>query len=217
MKVLRGLALSIVMSLTLVACTSSPPTVTEVEAKKTAQSTNDAALSVGFPSTPFKLTKKTLRLIYEQQDRGFDTYVTYRLPLTGDVRLICKGYSFPVPYSTQYTRPEEMEWRGNIIGWVQMPQAEPDAVYKATSHSGTYYLCNGIKGLILEYEERNIGTTTQKKAWSGTDVYAKSDQEPFLTYKELADLAKATKSDQFETIVKRIDARLTKAVGSLPK
>jgi hypothetical protein len=210
MNVLRPSRIAIVLALmlgtaALTGCEPSVPTGTEIEAANTQAATTRIVQSVGYPSTPNALVKKLLRLTYELTDRGVDTHIYFR-KMDTTLRYLCAGYGYPSAYATQFSRPKEATYASSTYGVEVLPQAEPDGTYKGDTHSATYYLCTGKKGIYLEYEEGNVHASSVLKVTTSRDVLV-DEKQPLLTYEEIKKM-KTLSGPELDTFLKTVADRI---------
>jgi hypothetical protein len=60
--------------------------------------------------------------------------------MTGKFTYIGKCIGFPIPYCTQFTNPQKIEWKDSSAGWVQLPQADPNTLFSPSSADATWIL-----------------------------------------------------------------------------
>lgn len=176
---------------TLAACGDT--TGVGVTNQKQEEITDTAALAVPFP----KITKfqelKILSKLYEVRDQS-DMMFTYSEAMDGSLTKICNSLGFGIPYGTQFSNPEKLQWNSSS-GYANIPQAEPNGAYTGTATTdATWVLCFGPGGVYPFYWEGTINV-------SPVEISGPRVKEPFvlnfqgkvpvITNKELAEIQKS--------------------------
>lgn len=96
-----------------------------------------------------------------KRNTAFTTW-TYTKSMTGQITEICQSIGYPVPYSTQLTNPERVDWV-NLSGpsgtYATLPNAEPDSLYYPESANATWITCTKPDGTSdVVYFEDNVFT-----------------------------------------------------------
>lgn len=111
-------------------------TVDAAQAAKQEQAQKDMDAIVGMPSTPNWTEKKLLKDIIELRDKAdLITYV-YTQAMDGKFVYMGQGKGFGIPYSTQYTNPERVDYRnGNVF---VLPQSDPNGLFSSSGVAATW-------------------------------------------------------------------------------
>jgi hypothetical protein len=113
----------------------------------------EAVRQTGMPNIINFTEKKNLKWIYELCDReGFTTY-TYIVDLNGKLHFLCESIGYGVPYSAQYVNPEKIV---SYAERVNLPQAEPNGLFKPTSSDATWVIAATKDGPAAIYVEQRI-------------------------------------------------------------
>lgn len=111
------------------------------------------------PSFDFSLERHILIQLYAARQRATNTFSVVQSPLTGKVMWSCASIGFPLPYATQLTNPNQVQWRGGTHEYagVTLPQAEPNGLFSPASAEGTWVPCVDEQGNITPvYEEKKV-------------------------------------------------------------
>jgi hypothetical protein len=150
--------LSIMSAVMLTACEIKQDS-REIESKKQEEMSLRAVQSVGMPAISNYAEKRMMKDILEKRDRMSPTY-TYVMTVNGKFVKICDSLGYGLPYATQYTNPQMVEWNGH--GMTTLPQADPNGLYSPASADGTWVMCLDPKTKKAEpqYVEQRIFTMT---------------------------------------------------------
>ena len=96
--------------------------------------------SVGLPAIKNFQEKRILKDILELRDNPKLTTYTYVTDMNGKLHLRCQSIGYGIPYATQYTNPQKIEWSSSR-GTAVMPQADPNGLFSPASAEGTWVLC----------------------------------------------------------------------------
>lgn len=127
------------------ACSKYQPTATDKEKHATEVIANQAATTVGLPAIINFTEKKQLKAIYELRDDANLVTYTYTLDMNGKRHKVCPSTSigFGIPYSTQYTNPQQVvrtyangDYSSEVIA-----QPDPNALFSPGSADATWVLC----------------------------------------------------------------------------
>lgn len=146
MKNLLSVTLSAVLALTLISCDvkTSTPSAEQKQTENTARLLNEANNKIGMPNVRNFQQKKLMRMIYELCDsEKLICYAYLQSSWTGKLTFIGKCYGFGVPFSAQFTNPEEVVKGGSSTHgyWgVTKPQADPNGLYMPTASSATWLM-----------------------------------------------------------------------------
>jgi hypothetical protein len=119
----------------------------------------EATSSVGMPAIKNFRERKLAKDILELRDQeGLTTYTYIVAEATGKLIFLGESIGYGLPYSTQFTNPEKVEWHPNR-GYVQLPQADPNGLFSPASADGTWVMMkdpNGSKVVPVLVEPRCI-------------------------------------------------------------
>jgi len=134
-KVLLGLALVVM----LVSCEQQAPTADEVDRVKQERILEEGQRQTGMPAIHNFQEKKLLKMIYELRDNEKIVNYAYLFnEFNGKLIYLGKCIGYGIPYSTQYSNPEKIDWHQN--GNVALPQAEPNGLFMPSSSEGTWVM-----------------------------------------------------------------------------
>ena len=119
----------------------------------------EGTAAVGMPAIKNFREKRILKDILELRDQeGLVTYAYLFSEYTGRLTFLGETIGFPVPYATQFTNPQKLEYTagGNRV---VLPQADPNGLFSPASAEGTWLLMkdpNGGRVLPVYVETRVI-------------------------------------------------------------
>lgn len=134
----------------------------QLQARQQAEQTKIAVQSAGMPSIINFTEKKNMKMILEMRDNaGLRTY-TYMRDMNGNMHQLCDSIGYPIPYSTQYTNPQQIH--NSSYGNVAYPMADPNGLYSPESAEGSYVMClnPNNKQLTPVYVEERLITSPYK-------------------------------------------------------
>jgi hypothetical protein len=136
--ILAALALAAVLA--LVACDDGPPSATRIEAAKQEQLTKQGVQQVGMPAIINFQEKRVLKQILELRDTKIVT-ITYVMDWQAHLHKLCDSIGYGIPYSTQFTNPQQVVHSQYKEGLTSIPQADPNGLYSPAMAEGTWVLC----------------------------------------------------------------------------
>ena len=119
----------------------------------------EGTAAVGMPAIKNFREKRILKDVLELRDQeGLVTYAYLFSEHTGRLTFFGETIGFPVPYATQFTNPQKLEYiaAGNRV---VLPQADPNGLFSPASAEGTWLLMkdpNGGRVLPVYVETRVI-------------------------------------------------------------
>lgn len=126
------------IALWVVSCTRLPE-YQETQQKKTQMLLDESERQVGFPNIIRFQIKKELKMILEKQDRAdLITYAYVYNPFMGKFIFLGLSIGYGIPYSAQYTNPEQIIYTHE--GPIAIPMPDPNGIYPPTSSSATWLL-----------------------------------------------------------------------------
>lgn len=151
MKNILALALT-VLAIAFAAC-DEPRTQTSDSIQQNAQEKLlvEATAQTGMPAIRNFRERKLLKEILELRDQASLTTWSYTYAdNTGKRIFLCNSIGYGLPYATQYTSPEKVEWGQYTTGGGYysniMPQADPNGLFSPASAEGTWIMCKDPKG-----------------------------------------------------------------------
>ena len=110
---------------------------------RTAQAMQEADRQIGMPAITNFQERKLAKMIFELRDQeNITTYAYIVAKNTGKLVFIGKCIGFGLPYSVQYTNPEQLKTGGSSYGyWSEtLPQADPNGLYMPSGLSATWLM-----------------------------------------------------------------------------
>ncbi|MFH0873947.1 MAG: hypothetical protein V1846_03905 [Candidatus Komeilibacteria bacterium] len=100
----------------------------------------EANAKTGMPSIINFRERKLLKLILELRDQeGLVTWTYTFSEVTGKLTFLGESIGYGLPYATQYTNPEKLEYYSGSGHYV-LPQADPNGLFSPSSAEGTWVL-----------------------------------------------------------------------------
>lgn len=108
----------------------------------------EGTAQVGMPAIKNFRERKMVKDILELRDQtGLVTYTYLYNEMTGKLVFFGETIGYGIPYSTQFTSPEKLEWHGSTGGgWQRLPQADPNGLFSPSSAEGTWVLMKNPNG-----------------------------------------------------------------------
>lgn len=124
------------------------------QAVKTRQSLAEADRQIGMPDITRFTERKLAKDILELRDKEITTY-TYLVNLEGKLIFLGESIGYGLPYSVQYTNPQQLVDGDNYLGIntfedsgrIQvLPQADPNGLFMPDGLSATWIMLKGQDG-----------------------------------------------------------------------
>lgn len=159
-------SLLVVATIMIMGC--GVPTSDDIQRDQQEKMLKEATAQTGMPAINNFRERKILKDILELRDQdGLVTY-TYMENLTptvvkghtalgGKLTFVGQTIGYGIPYATQYTNPQKVEWTNGHP--LTLPQADPNGLYSPASAEGTWVLMkdpNGKKTLPIYIEPRIV-------------------------------------------------------------
>lgn len=146
MKKIHSIVTILFATLFMVACEVAPPSSDRTQQAQQEKILAEATAATGMPALKNFRMKKLLKDIIELQDQdGLVTYTYTFSEMTGKYTFFCDSFGYGIPYATQYTNPEKsVDYAAG--GWLVLPQADPDGLFKPSSADGTWVMCKNPDG-----------------------------------------------------------------------
>lgn len=138
------------------------------------------------PSFDYSPERQMLIRMYIARQQHVATYSYVQSEYSGKVLWSCPSIGYPVPYATQLTNPDQVQWRGYDTHYTSavIPQQEPNGLFPPSSAEGTWVPCVNAKGeLTPVYEERRVTTFLQPMQEKDGTLSPVPGGKPSLTIK----------------------------------
>jgi hypothetical protein len=100
----------------------------------------EATAQTGMPAITNFRERKLAKQILEMRDQeGLITHSYIFNEMAGKFVYLGRTIGFPLPYATQYTNPEKLQYLSKH-GYFNLPQADPNALFSPSSAEGTWVL-----------------------------------------------------------------------------
>lgn len=154
-----GAVLMSLVCLVLAGCEAGPVTSDQKQTEAQEQILKDLTAQVGMPSIKNAREKKLAKMIIEMRDQ--EDLVTYlflenAMPAVvpgktcygGKLTYIGRSIGYALPYATQYTSPQKIEWERGAGQWYRdvMPQADPNGLFAPQSAEGSWVMMADSEG-----------------------------------------------------------------------
>ena len=127
-------------SILMSASCENQPSSDQIMNAKQEQLAKELNAQSGMPTVTNGTMKKELKMIIEECDKEKLICYAYIIPeMTGKPVFLGKCMGYGIPYATQYTNPSKVDWHSSN-GYVVMPQADPDGLFKPASADGTWLM-----------------------------------------------------------------------------
>lgn len=162
-----GLLLVGILSLGMFVGCEESNSSTKQEAKQQEELMKEAGSQVGMPNITNFYEKKLAKKVFELRDDSKLVTYAYTQNMDGQYVYLGKCMGYGLPYSTQYTNPEQLvdvEGNGGDYRDTPMPQADPNGLYSSDGLSATWLVLldeeTGEQSII--YAEPEIVVTQTK-------------------------------------------------------
>lgn len=116
------------------------PTADDITQQNQEKSLDEAQRETGLPAIHNFQEKKLLKMVYEERDNAnLICYAYLYNQMTGNLVFLGKCLGYGIPYATQYSNPEKLEWHQHN-GYQKLPQAEPNGLFMPSSSQGTWVM-----------------------------------------------------------------------------
>jgi hypothetical protein len=129
-------------------CNERKPTSDDIQRAQQETILREGTSQVGMPAIKNFRERKLYKDILEMRDQdGLVTYTYLWNEMQGKKVFFCQSIGFGIPYATQFTSPQKLEWRySQGVSGVSMPQADPNGLFSPASAEGTWVLCKNPNG-----------------------------------------------------------------------
>lgn len=129
----------------VIGCTEN--TSDRTQQKQQEQLLSEATRQTGMPAIVNFRERKILKDILELRDQeGLVTYTYLWNEFNGKLVYLGESIGYGIPYATQYTNPQKLEWMGSGSGWITLPHADPNGLFSPESAEGTWVLLKDPNG-----------------------------------------------------------------------
>ena len=139
--------------MSLAACQYTPSS-DDIQNAKQEELSKQGVESVGLPAIKNFQEKRLMKDILELRDQPNLVTYTYTQDMTGHLHKLCDSIGYGLPYATQYTNPQKVEYHTSG-GYIATPQADPNGLYSPPQADGTWVLCkvpgkDAVKPVYIE-------------------------------------------------------------------
>jgi len=111
----------------------------------------EGTAQVGMPAIKNFRERKLLKDILELRDQtGLVTYTYLWNEFTGKKVFFCNSVGYGIPYATQYTNPQKVEYVNEAgkqgYTYATIPQADPNGLFSPAAAEGTWVMCKDPNG-----------------------------------------------------------------------
>ena len=146
-------------AISLNACSEpSAPSADVVQRHQQEQLSAAGNATVGMPAVTNFAEKRMMKNILELRDKMQPT-ITYVRDMNGKMHKICDSVGYGLPYATQYTNPQKVEWRQSQgYSSAVTAQADPNGLFSPAAAEGTWIMCLNPKNkeVVPVYEENRV-------------------------------------------------------------
>lgn len=136
-------AITLIAVVFITSCGNKSNDSNKVLSQKQEQLMHEANSQVGMPAIKNFQERKLMKMIMELRDQENLICYAYIVPeMTGKPVFLGKCIGFGLPYATQYTNPEVVDYnRGQAGGGnITIPQADPNGLFMPSSAEGTWLM-----------------------------------------------------------------------------
>jgi hypothetical protein len=124
----------------------SPPSSDERQRQAQEVLLQEGTSQVGMPSIHNFRERKLLKDILELRDQaGLVTFTYLWNEFNGRLIFFCDSIGYGIPYATQFTNPQKVEWKGSQV-YGALPQADPNGLFSPGAAEGTWIMCKDPSG-----------------------------------------------------------------------
>lgn len=127
---MKKLTVLLMLCLTIASCTFN-----DEEEQQQTKLSEEAFAQVGMPAIKNFQEKKLAKMIFELRDQENLICYAYVMSLDGKLIFLGKCIGYGLPYSTQYTCPEQRSGNGTTL-----PQQDPNGLYMPTGTNATWVM-----------------------------------------------------------------------------
>ena len=147
-------------------CSNNPPSSDDVQRTQQEKMLQQRNAMLGMPTVTNFRKAKFMKEVIERTDQAIVTYTYNQSETFGCYNFISISTGFPIPYATQYTNPQKVEYVSISAGhtYQVLPQADPDGLFSPASAEGTWSLLKNPEGKEMgpTYSEPKLFTSPFK-------------------------------------------------------
>lgn len=146
MKSIITSVIIIAIGSSFIGCDLGEQSADRIQAQATRESMSEAQRQIGMPNITNFQQRKLMKLIYELCDQeDLICYAYIKSDYQGKLVFIGKCIGFGIPFSAQFTNPEQLVNRhGGAVDTAQdaftLPQPDPNGLFMPTSSSATWLM-----------------------------------------------------------------------------
>ena len=169
MKRLLMFTASLFLGLALYGCQRIDSTNSnDVQAQQQEQLSQQSNAVVGMPAIHNFAEKNWMKMILEKRDDPKMATHTYVLDMQGHYHKICDSLGYGLPYATQFTNPQRIEYYSTASHYsaTTLPQADPNGLFSPAQADGTWVMCltGDKKDVEVQYVEDRVAVFTIEPA-----------------------------------------------------
>lgn len=144
----KHLFILVATSSILFACDPRVQNSDELQKQQQEKILAEGTATIGMPAIHNFRERKLLKTILELRDQeNLNTFTYIWSDMKGQYSFFCNSIGYGIPYATQFTNPEKVEFYSTTqtYGSYVMPQADPNGLFSPVSAEGTWVMCNDPK------------------------------------------------------------------------
>ena len=156
MKRIVSLVFVGLVGLFMLGCDAHQQTSDDVQQQQQETLLREGSSQVGMPAIKNFRERKLVKDILEMRDQnglvtftymenGISKVVPGKTALGGKLTFVGESVGYGIPYATQFTNPQKVEWHTNY-GHIVLPQADPNGLFSPASAEGTWILLKDPNG-----------------------------------------------------------------------
>jgi hypothetical protein len=145
----------------LTACEYTPDS-DEIQTEQQEKILQEGTAQTGMPAIKNFRERKIMKMLLEMRDQeNLNTYTYTYAEASGEIKFFCNSVGFAIPYSTQYTNPQKLEYEYGEMHTI--PQADPSGLFSPESADASWVMCKSPDGKISPtYVEPKVIVSTYK-------------------------------------------------------
>jgi hypothetical protein len=127
------------------------PTSDDIQRQQQEKLLKEGTAQTGMPNIVNFRERKLLKDILELRDQdGLVTYTYLYNEMTGKKVFFCDSIGYGIPYATQYTNPQKVQYNNDAgktgYAYSVIAQADPNGLFSPASAEGTWVMCKDPNG-----------------------------------------------------------------------
>jgi hypothetical protein len=132
------------VSLCLIGC-EYQPTSDDIQRQQQEKILQEGTSQIGMPAIKNFRERRLAKAILELRDQeNLSTFTYTWSDMQGKYSFFCNSIGYGLPYATQYTNPQKVEWGAGHY-WT-LPQADPNGLFSPEAAEGTWVMCKDPNG-----------------------------------------------------------------------